>query len=170
MKKISIVLFIVLTIIFIGSCEKDDICINANTPLLVITFYDINDTTIIKAVPSLRVGGIGQEFTVNTIADRTDLDSIGLPLKTNDVTTSFVFIKDSGNSEDDEELEIGNADVITFNYEVIEDFESRACGFIANYGNLTATLTSDTDQWIQDIIITDTLVKNQVAPHVKIYH
>lgn len=170
MKKISIAIFIVLTIIFIGSCEKDDICINANTPLLVITFYDINDTTLIKAVPSLRVGGIDQEFTVNTIPDRSDLDSIGLPLKTNDITTSFVLIKDSEGSEDDEDLEIGNADVITFNYEVIEDFKSRACGFIANYGNLTATLTSDADQWIQDIIITDTLVKNQAAAHVKIYH
>jgi len=168
MKKISIAFFITLTIIFIGSCEKDDICINANTPLLVITFYDINNTTIVKAVPSLRVGGIGHEFTVNTIADRTNLDSIGLPLKTNDVTTSFAFIKDSEDNDDD--LEIGNADVITFNYKIIEDFKSRACGFVANYGNLTATLTSDADQWIQDIIITDTLVKNQAAAHVKIYH
>ena len=170
MKKISIAIFIVLTIIFIGSCEKDDICINANTPLLVITFYDINDTTVVKAVPSLRVGGIDQEFTVNTIPDRSDLDSIGLPLKTNDITTSFVFIKDSEGSEDDENLEIGNADVITFNYKIIEDFKSRACGFIANYGNLTATLTSDANLWIQNIIITDTLVKNQAAAHVKIYH
>lgn len=170
MKKISIAIFIVLTIIFIGSCEKDDICINANTPLLVITFYDINDTTVVKAVPSLRVGGIGHSLnlTVNTIADRTDLDSIGLPLKTNDVTTSFAFIKDSENNDDD--LEIGNTDVIIFNYEVIEDFQSRACGFTANYGNLTTTLTSDADLWIQDIIITDTLVKNQAAAHVKIYH
>lgn len=168
MKKISIVLFILLTIIFIGSCEKDDICVNADTPLLVITFYNVNDTAIAKAVPSLRVGGIGQEFTVNTIADRTSLDSIGLPLNTNDVTTSFAFIKDSEDNDDD--LEIGNADVITFNYEILEDFQSRACGFTANYGSLSATLTSDADLWIQDIIITDTLVKNQAAAHVKIYH
>ncbi|PCJ94039.1 MAG: hypothetical protein COA50_12825 [Flavobacteriaceae bacterium] len=168
MKKISFAIFIVLTTIFIGSCEKDDICVNANTPLLVITFYDSNDTEVSKAVPSLRVGGIDNEFTVNTIADRTSLDSIGLPLKTNDVTTSFAFIKDS--EDNDEDLEIGNVDVITFNYEVIEEFNSRACGFIANYGMLTATLQSDSDEWIQDIVITDTLVKNQAATHVKIYH
>ncbi|NJB69544.1 hypothetical protein GGR42_000006 [Saonia flava] len=168
MKKISMALFIVLTIIFVGSCEKDDICVDGDTPLLVIAFYNIADTAVAKAVPKLRVGGIDNEFTVNTISDRTNLDSIGLPLKTNDVSTSYVLIKDSADDEDNNE--IGNGDVLTFSYTIKKKFVSRACGFVANFENLSVGLEPDANEWIQDVIIADTIIENQAAAHVKIYH
>lgn len=42
--------------------------------------------------------------------------------------------------------------------------------FIVNYDELTANVTADTDNWIQDIEITQSLVTNSDSTHVKIFH
>lgn len=167
MKKKILFLTVFTAIVLMGSCEKDDICVDGDTPLLVVRFYDVADTATIKAVPSLRVYGVGKNITLP--GDRTDNDSIGLPLKTTENSTSFVLIN---NSADDEttEAETGNADTLTFNYSVNEFFASRACGFVANYHQLTASLQADGNNWIQGIKIVDTVINNQAAAHVKIYH
>ena len=167
------VLFLIFISIFIGSCEKDDICVDGDTPLLVIEFYD-NDTfgteeEVLKAVPKLRVGGDRQEFTVNTVADRTDLEKIEIPLRVNETSTTYHFIQ---NSADDATTmaETGNDDVITFNYTNKEVFISRACGFVMNFDELSQSLTADADNWIKEIVISETLVETQAVTHVKIYH
>lgn len=168
MKKTFALLFILTLIVYTASCEKDDICVDGDTPLMVITFYNVSDTLTQKKVNSLRVVGVDKDTTVNTISDRTSLDSIGLPLRTDSTNTSFKFILNSTDNDDGSEK--GNEDIITFNYDILEEFQSRACGFIANYNNLNTTLVSDDNLWIQNIIILDTLIKNQAAAHVKIYH
>ena len=76
MNKSKSVLIVLLGIFSFSACEKDDICIEGDTPQLVIRFYDIENPTEYKAVPGLRVAGAGKEFTVSTFADRSDLDSI----------------------------------------------------------------------------------------------
>ncbi|MGY8913840.1 MAG: DUF6452 family protein [Flavobacteriales bacterium] len=168
MKKILAIGAILLIIISCSACEKDDICVDGDTPLLVISFYDINDTTTAKSVTKLRVAGLDQEFTVNTVADRTDLDSIGVPLRINNPSTSFVLISNSASNSSNEET--GNADVVTFDYETKEVFVSRACGFIANYDTLNGTLTTDSDNWIKGIEIVQTSINDQATAHVKIFH
>lgn len=168
MKKILAIGAILLIIISFSACEKDDICVDGDTPLLVIGFYDINDITTVKKVTKLRVAGMNQEFTVNTVTDRTDLDSIGVPLRINNPTTSFVLISNSASNSSNEET--GNADVVTFNYETKEVFVSRACGFIANYDNLNGTLTTDSDNWIKGIEIVQSTINDQATAHVKIFH
>ena len=80
MHKLRIGILIFFGIIGVASCEKDDICVEGDTPLLVIEFYDIADTTTLKNVPSLRVVGLGQAITVNTVADRSALNKISIPL------------------------------------------------------------------------------------------
>jgi len=170
MKKISLLtsLLIIGAIIF-SACEKDDICVEGDTPLLIISFYDVDNRTEKKAVPLLRVIGANNSFTVNTIMDRiSTLDSIGIPLNSSLNTTSFAFITDS--EDDDMNNEIGNTDTIAFNYNRKDVFISRACGFVANYENLNNELTADTDNWIKEIEIVTPLVENQNAAHVKIFH
>jgi len=174
MNKLKIAFLFFLSILSFSACEKDDICVDGDTPLLIIRFYDAENPTEFKPVPSLRVAGIGNEFTVNTIPDRTsNLDSIGIPLKTNATLTEFVFIT---NSEDDENgIEIGNGDLLGFSYEIREDFVSRACGFVANYENLTSNFIATSDDWIQSIEIVKTQVQLETEPeetiaHVKIFH
>lgn len=171
MQKIK-VLFLIFISLFIGSCEKDDICVDGDTPLLVIEFYDNatfgTEEETLKAATKLRVVGDGQTVTVNTVADRTDLEKIEIPLKVNETSTAYHFILNSAN--DDNMVETGNTDTITFNYVNKEVFVSRACGFIMNYDELSQSLTPDADNWIQNITISETLVENQAVTHVKIYH
>ncbi|MEE9364683.1 MAG: DUF6452 family protein [Cellulophaga sp.] len=164
-------LILLLTLIFFTNCEKDDICVDGDTPLLIIRFYDINDETKLKPVPLLRIVGEGKNTTVNTIADRSSkLDSIGLPLKIDATTTSFSFIKDSADSEGEVKTETGNIDILNFTYTTKEIFVSRACGYIANYEDLGNTITTDSDLWIKKIEVITTTIENKPGAHVKIFH
>ncbi len=158
-------LFILL---FNASCEKDDICVDGDTPLLVIQFYDIENPETTKTVTRLRIVGQDKNSTVNTFTDRSTQDSIGIPLRINQGDTSFLFISESEDNEDGQE--IGNTDNLRFQYNTQEVYISRACGFIANYSNLSETLEADTDNWIKDIEIVSPEVQNQTITHVKIYH
>lgn len=170
MKKIISLLLVLGFIMYLGSCEKDDICVDGDTPLLVISFYDIDNPETAKAVTKLRVVGVGKDSTVNTISDRTDLDSIGLPLQGGANITRFIMIKNSAYDTDTTFVETGNIDTLSFSYVIKEQFVSRACGYIANYDNVETSLTTDTDNWIKDITVVDTLIKDQTAAHVKIFH
>lgn len=167
MEKIRILLLVLIVIISFIACEKDDICVDGDTPLLIIQFYDIENPSELKAVPNLRVIGLGQSSTVNTIADRTSLDSIALPLRINEANTGFILISDSA---DEDDLETGNNDTLTFDYSTLEIFISRACGYIANYDGLGELLTPDSENWIQNIEIVSPLIQQQDSAHVKIFH
>ncbi len=167
--KFSLILLFGLTI-FLG-CEKDDICVDADTPLLIIRFYDIENPTEFKVVPGLRVVGIGNGEPVDTFADRSStLDSIAVPLKTTDISTMFSFIIDS--EDDDNGEETGKSDTLQFLYETEEVFKDRACGFIVNYDNLSTSFTPSIENWIQEIEIikTSVMIEEEVTAHVKIFH
>jgi hypothetical protein len=164
--RIGIVLFI--GILAVASCEKDDICVEGDTPLLVIEFYNINDTSALKIVPTIRVVGVGQNVTVNTVADRTALNTISIPLKTDVDVTSFIIISASASAEDGSET--GNIDTVNFSYKRLEDFLSRGCGFVVNYDSLQANVSSETNNWIKDIEIIRAQVINSDSTHVKIFH
>lgn len=135
---------------------------------MVIEFFDIDDRDTPKNVTALRVVGEGQTVTVNTIADRTELNKINIPLKTIEDSTGFLLISNSADNEDG--FETGNIDIVNFNFARVEEFKSRACGFIVNYEELDAALQTDTDNWIQEIEIIRAQIINSDSTHVKIYH
>jgi hypothetical protein len=164
--RIGILLFI--GILAVASCEKDDICVEGDTPLLVIEFYNINDTSALKTAPTLRGVGVGQNVTVSTVADRTALNTISIPLKTDVDVTSFIIISASASAEDGSET--GNIDTVNFSYKRLEDFLSRGCGFVVNYDSLQANVSADTNNWIKDIEIIRSQVINSDSTHVKIFH
>ena len=96
-------LFLLITIVgstLISACEKDDICVDGDTPLLVLRFYDAQDTASFKSVTSLRIIGVGQDNPVNTFADRSSTDSVAIPLRADQSSTQFFLILDS--NDDDE--------------------------------------------------------------------
>lgn len=168
MGKLRIGILFFLGIIAVASCEKDDICVEGDTPLLVIEFFDITDTATLKNVTTLRVVGAGQSVTVNTVADRTTLNTISIPLKTDENETSFLLISNSASTENG--TETGNIDTVNFSYQRFEDFLSRGCGFVVNYDSLNANFTPDSANWIQDIQVTRSQVINSDSTHVKIFH
>lgn len=167
MKKKLFLLIITLGAFLISACEKDDICVDGDTPLLVLRFYDALDTTSLKSVSNLRIIGAGQEGPVTTFADRSTADSVAIPLRADQSSTQFFVIL---NSADEGELETGNIDTLSFSYGVDEVFVSRACGFIANYNGLSPELTTGSENWIQSVEIVDTTITNQFSAHVKIFH
>ena len=168
MKNFGYSILILIFLFTVASCEKDDICVEGTTPLMVIEFFDINNRETLKNVTALRVVGAGQTLTVNTVADRTNLNTITVPLKTAENSTSFLLISDSADNDDGSE--IGNIDTVTFDYTRFEDFKSRACGFIVNYEELSGVLQTDTNNWIQEIEIIRSEIINSDSTHVKIYH
>jgi hypothetical protein len=176
MKRFQTAILVIIIFIAFGACEKDDICIDGVTPLLVIRFYDVDNPTVLKKVPKLRIAGVGQNTTVTTVSDRTDLDSIAIPLKVAENTTGFYFINNSSDVEATDSggetitVEGGDLDTLYLNYNRIDKFVSRACGYIANYEDVSSDLKMETDNWIKDIEIVTPLVENSTAAHVKIFH
>jgi hypothetical protein len=168
MKNFGYSILLLSIFITIASCEKDDICVEGTTPLMVVEFFDVDNRETLKNVTALRVVGEGQTITVNTVADRTNLNVITVPLKTTEDNTSFLLISDSADNDDGSE--IGNIDTVTFDYARLEDFKSRACGFIVNYEELSGALQTDTNNWIQEIEIIRSEIINSDSTHVKIYH
>ncbi|WP_086477393.1 DUF6452 family protein [Arenibacter amylolyticus] len=173
--KFLLALIVIATIGILG-CEKDDICIDGSTPLLIVRFYDAANRTELKKVPKFRIVGVGQKVTVLGVPDRTDLDSIAVPLKVAESSTGFYFIANSVDEEAQNQagdtimVEGGNIDSLYFNYDRIDKFVSRACGHIANFDNLAADLKQENEHWIKDIEIITPLVANSTEAHVKIYH
>ncbi|WP_394750073.1 DUF6452 family protein [Spongiimicrobium salis] len=172
MKKTSILAVLLLGFTAFIGCEKDDICVDGDTPLLIIRFNDIDNPDQSKAVPGLRVSTAttaDPNTVVNTFADRSSLDSIAIPLRTDQANTQFSFIINSATTDD---METGNIDTLTFNYENATQFISRACGFVANYDNLSPMLTADDTNWIQGINVEIASVENTTtaSAHVTIFH
>ena len=148
-KYISILLLFTFTII---SCEKDDICIDATTPSLIIRFYDNDIQTEIKQVSGLTVWAHGKD----SIYVNQALDSIVLPLDLTKDNTLYKF--SSGIIEDQ----------INFTYTRNDVFVSRSCGYKTIFENLQ--IDSNTTNWLKDISINNSTIDNETAAHITIFH
>lgn len=165
--KMFVFLFALLALPLFMGCEKDDICVDGDTPLLVIRFYDMANPGTPKAINRLRVVGAGQADPVDTFTDRSNLDSIAIPLRLDAQRTSFAFIQDS---EDSDGQDLGNPDTLHFDYELLEVYVSRACGFVGQYEGLSATLEADGTPWIDSVHVNIPSVTNMQLAHVSIFH
>ena len=157
-----------IAIFLSSSCERDDICAEntQTTPMLIIKFIEDGTVSDIRQPNELQVQAIGFDSIINFT---TNQDSIMIPLRTNASLTDFVFTINSDVTEGD--TAVPNADTLSFQYTVVEDFLSSACGFIANYNGLTSSSASDDDdEWIDNIIIEEENVINETVAHVLIFH
>jgi len=169
MKKqaLYITLFSLL-LSLIWSCERDDICIEENTPHLIIRFFDHENPTEYKKVINLKVQiqGIDGNYTNETITALTD--SIAIPVLVTEDITSFKLIL-NGNDQDDTN---DNEDIFDLNYIREDVFVSRSCGYKTLYYDVTTSLINDNDNWIRSIeTVKDPQdILNQNSDHVKIFH
>jgi hypothetical protein len=158
-------LFILLLVSF-SSCEKDDICAKGTpvTPRIIIEFYDAAQPTIVKNV--IQLGVIEPNLTSGIAF--TGVSKIQVPLKTNQNSTILRFIQNGGDTNASND----NIDILTFNYQRVDEYVSRACGFkTLFYLNETnpITLTADSNNWIQNIQVQQINIENENEVHVKIY-
>ena len=165
MKKVLTLLLI--TMFSFSGCEKDDIC-DANTsttPRLVIQFYDFSNSTVLKNVTNLKVIGEGM---IEGIVFNENGNTVSIPLKTTENSTSYRFILNSGS-------DYFNEDKITFNYIRENLFVSRACGFKTIFSLDPTNPYSHTDAaisdllWIKAISVEKSNILNENETHVKIY-
>lgn len=147
--------FLLLVIVFaVSSCEKDDFCIDPITPNLVLRFYDVDNPTTVLSVSELTIWPEGLDETF--IVSEATLDSIALPLDVNNDRTVY-------------NLRMGTiVDQITIDYTVNEVFVSRSCGFKATFQDVNATL--ETSDWIQSLDVISTLIEDESAAHIQIFH
>ena len=163
MKQLSLLL--VLSIFF-SSCEKDDIC-DANTPTtpkVVIEFYDVANPTTLNNVTNLGV--IAPGFTNGF--GFTAVSKIKVPLKTFQDISILHFIQNGSIDPTTDD----NLDEITFNYTRKTVFVSRACGYKTLFKLNTTnpiTVTPDSNNWIQNVIVSQPNIENEDETHIKIY-
>ena len=167
MKKIVFITLSLLLAVSFWNCEKDDICAdgNANTPRVIIEFYDALNTTTLKNVTNLGVG----EPTFDTRFSFTGISKIEVPLRTNSTTTTLNFIENGGDTTDTSD---DNPDAIAFNYATSNVYISRACGYKTIFQLDPTTpivLSPDAANWIQNIVVSQPNIENENEVHVKIY-
>ena len=161
MKK-NIFLFF-LSFIILLSCEPDDICLTTipDTPKLIIVFYD-ESSGLKKEVTNLKIQGYNNE----KIYQFKTTDSIAVPLKNLEKITSYSFIKDFKENNDNS----GNNDNILINYQYNHIYISRACGYFSNYDLNQIVIENDNANWIIKSEIMNPAVKDEKDVHVKIFH
>ena len=162
LKKIMLIIAIGISFY---ACERDDICSGSTptTPLLIIEFFDNTEPEENLEVQSL---GYTIEGSTDVIVIGTT-DSIAIPLNTNSTNTKIQLISNAENSN------FTNSDTVEFIYQVEEVYVSRACGFKANYSNLSAIREIEqpsTDNWIRSISVEQINVDNEDNTHVFIFH
>jgi hypothetical protein len=152
MKK-QLVIFILLITTFL-SCEKDDICIEAITPNLIIRFYNDTLQTDYKKVDldsvwSINKNGLSAYKGVST-------DSIAIPLNLNEDLTKYIIESNS------------IKDTLEFTYTRSDIFVSRSCGYKTNFNDLQ--IVNNTNYWIKSITINNPTISDEKAAHITIYH
>ena len=165
MKKILSILVLSL---FLQGCEKDDICTpeTPTTPRLIIEFYDIVNTSVLKQVANLQVQGEG----ANSVINFNLVNKIELPLKTNEDQTKYDFTINSTS-----EAPVFNVDKIELNYTRRDIYISRACGFKTYFSLnvlnpiIQTNPTDDTVLWIKNIEVIKNNIENEEDVHIKMY-
>jgi len=167
-KSIFSISFITLLLSLILGCEKDDICIEETTPLLIIRFYNNEIPDELKKVINLKVQieGISGDYVNSTITTLTD--SIAIPVKVTENQTTFKLILNGI----DDDTENDNTDQFDLVYTTEDVFVSRSCGYKSLYNDVSPSLINDDDNWIKSFEITSTPLNivNQKEAHVKIFH
>jgi len=157
-------LFIILLLILaISSCEREDICIDDITPKFTIRFYDSEEPESLKRVSNISVEIIGVDtlYNIDNQTITASTDSIAVPLKVTEFQTQIVLTANS--TSETESI----ADTITLNYIPEEVFVGRSCGFKSIFSDVSYNYT---ENWIKSIeIVTDT-IDNETSAHVKIFH
>lgn len=155
------IIFLLILVLSIVGCEKDDICIDSTTPNLIIRFYNISATDSIKKVDSLSVLNLDDNVPIanNTITASTD--SIAIPLSVLNDKTTYILTANNNNN-----------DTITIAYTRIDNFVSRSCGYKTLYNNVVVSVKTDNNNWIQQIgtVNSPQNIENEKKAHIKIWH
>jgi hypothetical protein len=154
------------------SCQRDDICPESTliTPLLRISFFDIENIEVPKPPTNLRIKAAGMD---SIFLNRVNLSEISIPLKTDVDFTDYEFILNAPTVSEADSVNNSNTDNIRFTYARDEIYINRACSYKVNYFDLKAsaeTSAEDPDKWIKNIVVEEENIENETNTHISIYH
>ena len=153
---------IFLTLLFLFSCEKDDICLEGTpaTPRMIILFKDHENPQNKKEVTKLVIKGLGLSENLSTYSG----DSIAVPLRNNYEFTQYEFTLSTSSPTLSDSLQINHRQFYTY--------INRACGYKSTFifeNPFYYELTKG-EGWIKNIEkIRDTL-SDEKSLHLAIYH
>lgn len=165
MKKYIITSLLIVLAVSFWNCEKDDICAQETptTPRVIVEFYDAANPTELKNVTFLEYVEVSSTDTLT----ENGVSKIEIPLKTTENLTTFKLILNGG--DDDESNNY--TDEITFNYNRIETYISRACGYKTTFilNQTDGVIIPTTPNWFSNYEIVQSNINNEDETHVKIY-
>ncbi len=148
-------LFTLLTLVLF-SCEKDDICVDGDSAVLVIEFRDAGNIESLKPVNGLSL------LLNDTAYQGIENQSVSkLELALSATQKNYVFHFVQGESELTDRLELNITPIITY--------VSRACGYVLEFEGLSAQPLDSLD-WISSIEVLIETITATNDPHLVIYH
>jgi len=162
MKHFKKIRFLLIGMVLIVSCEKDNICIDETTPHLIIRFYNSDDTSKLKGVTNLKVAVQNSLDEIIEIGSVATKDSIAIPLNV-DTDFSKIYLTKNVNDTSD-----GIEDSFEVNYTREEVFVSRSCGYKTLYNNVS--ITNSTYNWIDNFSLLTTRISDENNAHINIFH
>jgi hypothetical protein len=159
LKKITLLLLLIV----VFACEKDDFCIqNPVTSKLIIDFYDDTNRETLKNVQRFSMIAEGKEDSL--FVNKT-YNNISIPLNYLAAETVYILKRNDANGA------TINNEIATFSitYGTEEEFVSRSCGFKVIFKNIA--FSSSTNSWITAFTPTTTInLDDQSEAHVQIFH
>ena len=148
-------------LLFIISCESDDICTdNVVTPRLIVRIYDKDAPRRTKPVNNLLV-----------IQPISTTDSLALPLRLTSGESSFILVKDAvvdsrGN------LTRGTQVALKINANASQIFSDKGCGYKIIYDQITATSDSISGNipWINRVQVMFRKIENEKQASIHIFY
>lgn len=139
--------------ILMFSCQKDDVCLDAKIPNLVVQVLNMADSTA-YTVP-LQVTGLNKDSVIQATQGK-----LLLPLRLDRDRVTYIFTIQA------------KKDTLRLSYRQDLEWVSKACGFRVVYKNLkvldTPYFSSDRSQTI--LHIENATVENDSELHLRIYY
>lgn len=154
---------ILLLVLLLFSCEKDDICLEGTpgTARIIILFKDYQNPQSKKQVSDLLIVGLGQLDTLTTFSG----DSIAIPLRNNFEFTQY-------------ELTLSTAsptflsDSLRVNHTQFDTYLNRSCGYKSTFvfDKTFYYLQTQGEGWIKNIEKLRDTLSDEKSSHLAIYH
>ena len=147
---------ILISLILILSCEKDDICIegSVNTNRITIGFLDYETKNSI-GISLVNIKSINNDSIIH---ERFSQDILKLPLKVNSNKTQFLF--------DNKET----LDTLTIYHQSIHQYLNRSCGYISNFLINNQTEIIKSTGWIREITVEKDSIFNEEKTNIFIHY
>ena len=147
---------ILISLILILSCEKDDICIEGsdNTNRITIGFLD-DKTKNPTGISLVNLKSIGNDSIIH---ETFSGQSIKLPLKVNSTKTQFLL--DNNNL----------IDTLTIYHQSIHQYLNRSCGYKSNFIINSQTEITKQTGWIREISVIKDSIFNEEQTNIFIHY